>query len=227
MVRPTSGTVLGTVLLLDARTQLSRAAERDLELAGFEVVSVTDGRGLLETARRHAPVAILLVGGVTGPSWRRWMRDPDLRRVPVVVLARGRPRQPPSPWPLGAFVRADAYVSAADLERRGAAADAVHAVIARGDRVPPPRRERLGEALWHVGSVLHVVGLLVALAGVVITVTSGAGGILWGMPLLGAGVALQDLGGRLGLGQRVGLQWQSWVLIAFALVAARALFGDP
>jgi hypothetical protein len=221
-VSPTSG----VVLLVHSGTQPSRAAESDLALAGFEVVSVTDGRALVEAARRHLPAAIVLGRPVDDASWRRWTRDPASRGVPVVLLTRGRPKQVAVPWPAGAFVRADAHVSAADLKRRGAAADAVRAAIARGDRAPTTRLERLGEALWHVGSVLDVVGLLVAIVGVAFTLTSGARGVLWGMPLLAVGNVLLDVGGRVGVGQRPGLRWQSWVWIAFAVGAVWVLVAE-
>jgi hypothetical protein len=110
------------------------------------VVSVADPRKLLETARGRT-VAAIVIQGVTGGVWRRWKRDPDFRRIPVVVIAAGRPRQLPFPWPFGAFVRADAYVSGADLKRRGGVADAVRALVARGISVAQTGRERFGEAL--------------------------------------------------------------------------------
>ncbi len=123
-------------------------------------------------------------------------------------------------------MRADAYVSAADLKRPGAAADAVRPLIARGAGVTPTGRERFGEALWYVGSVLYIVGVLLALlAGVEIAMMRTPAAILKSVVSLGTGKVLMDVGGSVGLGQRLRLQWGSWFWIAWVPLVTRVLFA--
>src|SRR5690349_19058825 len=147
------------VLLVDAKDRIARAsfagpladaAERDLRAAGHTVVRV-DARRIGDDARRWNPAAVVLPVAVTSAAWRRWQADPALRPVPIVVLARRAPDELLFPWPLGALVRGDAFLSAKDLARPGAVADAVRAAGAERRR-SPGAGEVAGERLWYAGS---------------------------------------------------------------------------
>ncbi len=215
----------GTVLLIDARTQVSHAVKSDLALAGFEVLSVADPRTLFDKARGR-PVAALVLpeAGIGASFWRRWTRDSDLRHVPVVVVSARRPGFPLLPWPFCAFVRADAYVSTKDLKRSGAVAEAVSASHGRADGVAPTSRERLGEALWYVGSVVYDLGLLLVLVAIVqLAMMRAPVAILLSVVGLGTGKVLMDVGGSLGISERLRLHWSSWAWVAFVLLATRFL----
>lgn len=212
---------VGAVLLVDARTYLLHAAESDLVRAGFDVVWVTAGMDLLATARRQALAAVVFAGVGAPLLWRLWQSASELHQVPTVVI--GKPRQ--GLWPLVPFVRADAYVGAADLKREGFVANAVRALMARTPPVPPTDRQRFGEALWKVGSLLYAVSLPLFLAAAMLTLKSGGRGILWVAPFIAAGRVLMDAGGRLGLGQRTRIRWESWVWIVLAALAVRVLLA--
>ncbi len=151
----------GTVLLLHAKNLLARRLQGELIRAGLDVVTVTEARNLLEAARGRAVAALLLPGPVVGWGlWRQWSSDAEVRDVPVVVYANRRPRDPSIPWPLGSLVRADAYVTARDLDRPGAVGEVVRALRRRVPAGSPRTRvERWGEALWYVGSGLSDLGL--------------------------------------------------------------------
>ncbi len=180
---------------------------------------MTDPRTLLEAARGHDLAAAVVPEVMPGGLWRRWKRDPHVGRIPVVAVASGRPTLPA--WPLLSLAQAGASVSATDLKRPGAAADAVRASIARGDTTPT-RRERVGEGLWHVASVLKIVGFVIvipALAGV-----RTLGLMMGAVALLSAADVLGDLGGRMELGRRLRLRWSTWVSVVVLLgVAAFAV----
>jgi len=217
----------GTILLLDAKTQLSRAAESDLTLAGFAVLRVPEYRKLLEAARGRNVAALVVPLGVTAGAWRRWNREPELRRVPVILLVSRPERRLMGPWPLGVFIRADACLSAADLKRRGATADAVRALGPRRAGIALTRRERSGEALWYAGSVMWLLGMLVALLALVELATGRTpAAILMSVVFIGAGRVLMDLGENLGLDQRPRLRLASGIWLGLALLALRALLAQ-
>ncbi len=209
----------GRVIVQDTRTGASSAAVSDLERGGFEVVKVKSGRELLDAAGRQRPDAVVVTGAIGVTTWRAWQESPRLQSVPVVVVGPFK-RQRLPPWPLGAFVRPEVYLAAADLVRGGMAADTVRDVIARGGgRGRPSRREDLGERLlWRAGSVTWLMGFVVSVAGLVITVRVGGDGLLWGMAAWFGGSALAELGQQLGLGQRVTLRWVPALVASFAAV---------
>ncbi len=215
----------GTVLLVDTKTQVSREVETDLALAGFEVLSVANPWTLFERARGKIVAALVLPSpGVAASFWRRWTRDPDLRHVPVVVVSARRPVGLPIPWPFGAFVRANACVSTKDLKRRGAVAEAVSASKGLTAGVAPTSRERLGEALWYVSSVVYDFGVLFAIAAAVqLAMKRAPIAILVSVVGVGTGKVLMDIGASVGVGERPRLHWSSWVWIAFVLLATRFL----
>jgi hypothetical protein len=209
-----------TVLLFHAKTQDARAVETDLRLAGLTVVSVSDPRKLLESARGRAVAALVVPReGILGPFWRRWTSDPDLRRIPVVVFAARHPRRLSMAWPLGVFIRADGYVGAAEFARPGAVAEAVRAVAARGRGGPPTGRQKLGEALWYLGSALYDLGLLLALVAVIQTVMLRPPvAIVVSAASLIIGDVLMALGGSVGVDERVRLRWSSWIWLAVLIL---------
>jgi hypothetical protein len=203
------------------RTQLSRAAESDLAFAGFEVLTVTDPRTLLDAARGHTLTAVVVPDAMPRGVWRRWRRDPGVGRIPVVAITSGRPPFPL--WPLVSLVRAGATVSAADLKRPAAAADAVRASMARGD-VISTHRERFGEALWDMASVLKAVGFLLVIPALMGVRTLGL--MMSAVALLSAADVLGDVGGRVGLGRRVRLRWSTWVSVIVLLGMAALVVAN-
>ncbi len=216
----------GTVLLVHLRTELGNVVEADLASAGFRIVRVAGVGRLSETPCSRDLDAIVLAGAPAGALWRLRKHEPSLRRVPVLVVTSSPGKYLPLPWPLGGFVRPDACSSPRDLERRGAAAAAVAALIARGKQAPTTRREILGERLWYVGSILNVIGLGGSIPAALTTVRSGGRGILWCIPFLGMGRALMNAGGRLGLGKGFGLGW-GWASLAAAAAALWVLLRLP
>ncbi len=205
-----------TVVLFHAKNRASSAVETDLGLAGLTVVSVSDPRKLADAARGRAVAALVVPRqGILGPFWRRWTSDPDLRRIPVVVFATREPRRLSTAWPLGAFIRADGYVGAAELARPGAVAGAVRAVAARGRGGPPTGRQKVGEALWYLGSALYDLGLLLALVAVIQAVMLRLPvAIVVGAASLIVADVLMDVGGSVGLDERVRLRWSTWFWLA-------------
>ncbi len=215
-VKPTSA----TLVFVRRRTQLSRAAESELTLAGFEVLAVTDPRKLLEAARGRTVAAVVVPEVMLGGVWRKWKRDPELRLIPVVTVASGR--RPFPLWPLMHLVRAGAHVSAPHLKRPGATADAVRASMAGGMGVAPTSREKLGEALWDVASVLKLVGPLFLIP--VIMGIRMLGFAMSAVAVLVASDVLGDVGGCLGQRQRPSIRWSSWAwLVVFVVLAALAV----
>jgi hypothetical protein len=213
-IRSRDGCAPAKVLLLQARTQLSHLAENDLRLAGFDVLAVADPRILVDAARGHALAAAVVPDVMPRGAWRRWTRNPSVNRIAVVTLTAGRPY--PS-WPFASLVRAGATVSAAELKRPGAAADAVRTSIARGV-MPPTSRERLGEALWGVASVLKWIGFLLFLAVFPRLMNVSTPRLLLGaVALLSSSDVLGDIGGRLSLNKRVRLRRWTWVSIVALL----------
>ncbi len=86
---------VATVLLVEPNDHLRRVFRRRFVREGFELVEAVDGEGALGVARRGMPDVIVVEGSVRDAGGLdlagRLARDPELRRVPVIVLeGRGR-----------------------------------------------------------------------------------------------------------------------------------------
>jgi hypothetical protein len=221
-VRPPAGLVLH----VHTRTQLSQAVESDLALAGFQVLTVTDPRTLLEAANGHELAAAIVPELMPGRIWRRWNRDPRGGRVPVVVVTA---RRDPIPILTTALVRGDATVSATDLKRPGAAADAVRTAMARG-RVTPTPRERFGEKLWNTAAVVKVVGFLVVIPGLAMLIGGGSPVAMRGLALMMSAVALLtaadilgDVGASEAQGRRLRPLRMTWRVVVLCIATYAAV----
>lgn len=208
------------IILVYGGNQPSREAEEDLLHAGFAVVSTRDPRSVLVEAGRR-PVAALIIGEVVPYwFWRRWRRAPGLRQVPIVVLISRHVHELLILWPFGAFVRGHAYVSAAQLEKRGVVAEALRTAIHRG----ASPLERFGEALWYVGSTISLVGLLLMpVAVVAVALMWSRSMLIYGALSVAVGTVLMDVGGIIGLRQPLRLRWRTWMSIAAIVLIARFL----
>ena len=137
------------ILLVHDGKPLCRMAQEALERGGFEVVAVADPTRLVEIARSRPPAALVVAESASRTDWRAWQSDPELDRVPVMRLSKRRPTLPLRTR--GLFPDADACLRKADLQRPGAAPDALRALVERGRRGPATSRERAGETLWFAG----------------------------------------------------------------------------
>jgi hypothetical protein len=222
----------GTVLLVRAQDPVGRAtfaaplaaaAERELRAAGFTVVTAGAGE-LAAQAARWSPVAVVLPVAVTSRAWRRWQAEARLRSLPVVVLARRSPDELLVPWPAGALVRGDAFVSGDDLARPGALAEAVRTVDAGGRR-PRTGAESLGESTWYAGSALFSLALVLAVAGVAVEVAAGRRPvvILAAAVLGGLGKVMMNVGGPAALGRPARLRVRDGLILAFVALVTWVL----
>ncbi|HET6411812.1 MAG TPA: response regulator transcription factor [Anaeromyxobacter sp.] len=79
------------VLVVDDESDIRQAVAEILSSEGFEVVSACDGAEALDKARRYHPVLVLLdlmMPRMDGWAFRRaQMRDPEVSKIPVVVLS--------------------------------------------------------------------------------------------------------------------------------------------
>lgn len=215
------------IVFILGENQLAREAEQDLAAAGFTVVMSADQRKLLDNAIRHTVLVLVVAQEVSGWLWSRWKRTPHLRRVPIVVIASRPPQQMLYRWPLGAFLRADAYLGQADLNRPRTVAEMVSAALSRVTRAKPTPRERFGEGLWYVGSILSWAGLLagpVAIA--VLVMRQSLSGMIVSAFCTGVGAVLMDVGGAVGLRQGLKLRRRTWVWIVVIPVTIAVLLAQ-
>jgi DNA-binding response OmpR family regulator len=79
------------VLVVDDESDIRQAIAEILSFEGFEVVSACDGADALDKARRYHPELVLLdlmMPRMDGWEFRRaQMRDPEVSKIPVVVLS--------------------------------------------------------------------------------------------------------------------------------------------